>query len=176
MENPIIGKLTKNQKFDWYESELIKVPCLNNSECKFIFERYEKDLNKIEFDQALTNFLNLSPEVFNKINSDLYHYYIDSIKDYGLKNYLKIESSENILNYVHIRAEVMICRRVYGDKGIYITLEGECDWEKEHGLQIVFKSGEYINKIGPFDSHLTNSDAYAREEFEDVIYVSRQML
>ncbi len=46
---------------------------------------------------------------------------------------------------------------------------GSCDWEREHGLQIVFKQGLFVNKVGAFDGHLTNSDAYANEELENVI-------
>lgn len=45
-----------------------------------------------------------------------------------------------------------------------------CDWETEHGLQIVFKQGLKINKLGPFDGHLTNSDAYADKKLENVVY------
>jgi len=38
-------------------------------------------------------------------------------------------------------ASQLITRRAYGDKGIYVSLECGCDWEHEHGLQIVFKNG-----------------------------------
>lgn len=64
----------------------------------------------------------------------------------------------------------MVKRRASGDRGIYISLECGCNWEPEHGLQIVFKHGRTINKIGPYDSHLTNSDAYADPKLEDVVY------
>lgn len=61
-------------------------------------------------------------------------------------------------------------RRAYGDKGIYVSLECSCDWEPEHGLQIVFKDGKRVNKISSYDGHLTNSDAYADDDLEDVIF------
>lgn len=61
-------------------------------------------------------------------------------------------------------------RRTYRDKGIYISLECNCDWEEEHGLQIVFKNGLNVNKIGPYDGHLTNSDADADDSLEAVVY------
>ncbi|WP_407939254.1 DUF6985 domain-containing protein [Microbulbifer thermotolerans] len=48
----------------------------------------------------------------------------------------------------------MVLRRPYGDKLVYISLECSCDWEREHGLQIVFKQGLYVNKIGPLDGIL----------------------
>lgn len=64
----------------------------------------------------------------------------------------------------------MVTRRPYGDKRIYISLECGCDWEREHGLQIVFKEGQYVNKLGPYDGHLTNSDAFADDALEDIVY------
>jgi hypothetical protein len=63
-----------------------------------------------------------------------------------------------------------VTRRAYGDRGIYISLECECEWEEEHGLQIVFKNGLRVNKVGPYDGHVTHSDAYADKSLEDVIY------
>jgi len=35
----------------------------------------------------------------------------------------------------------------------------------------VFKNGLKVNKIGPYDGHLTNSDANARNDLEDAIYL-----
>ncbi|RDH43718.1 hypothetical protein B9G39_09845 [Zooshikella ganghwensis] len=59
---------------------------------------------------------------------------------------------------------------MYGDKAIYISLSCECDWEEEHGLLLVFKEGRYINKLGGYDGHLTNSDAYGDKNLEKVVY------
>jgi hypothetical protein len=36
-----------------------------------------------------------------------------------------------------------------------------CDWEEEHGLQIVLRNGVRVNKVDGYDGHLTNSDAFA---------------
>ena len=61
-------------------------------------------------------------------------------------------------------------RRPHGDELVYISLACSCEWEQEHGLQIVFKQGLYINKVGPYNGHLTNSDAYGNDKLENVIY------
>ena len=53
------------------------------------------------------------------------------------------------------------------------SVECGCDWEGEHGLQIVFKDGLVVNKVGAFDGHVTNSDAYGDPGLEDVVYVDR---
>jgi hypothetical protein len=64
-------------------------------------------------------------------------------------------------------------RRPYADKGIYISVECGCEWEQEHGLQIVLKSGLKVNKLGGYDGHFTNSDAFDDEGLEHVIYPAR---
>ncbi|HEY7328274.1 MAG TPA: hypothetical protein VH592_11565 [Gemmataceae bacterium] len=64
----------------------------------------------------------------------------------------------------------MVSRRAYGDKGIYISVECGCEWEQEHGLQLVLRNGLKVNKLGGYDGHLTNSDAFDDESLEHVIY------
>jgi hypothetical protein len=71
---------------------------------------------------------------------------------------------------VRLGSQPVISRRSYRDKGIYVSLECGCDWEEEHGMQLVFKNGLQVVKVGPFDGHLTNADAYADDSLENVVY------
>ena len=86
--------------------------------------------------------------------------------------YVVIPRAADVWAHVTLGREPIVSRRAYGDKGVYVSLECGCDWEREHGLQIVFKEGLRVNKVGPFDGHLTNSDAYADRSLEHVIYRS----
>jgi hypothetical protein len=86
------------------------------------------------------------------------------------EGYLEIPTPEGVWKHIQFGTEPVVTRRAYGDKGVYVSLECNCDWEQEHGLQIVFKNGLGINKVGPYDGHLTNADAYAQDELEDVVY------
>ena len=52
-------------------------------------------------------------------------------------------------------------------------LARRCGWEEEHGLQLVLKNGLKVNKLGGYDGHLTNSDAFDDESLEHVIYPER---
>ena len=83
--------------------------------------------------------------------------------------YVEIRPGE-LWRHVEIGDQPVVARRAHGDKGVYISLECNCDWEPEHGLQLVFKDGRAVCKVGPFDGHLTNSDAYADASLEHVIY------
>jgi hypothetical protein len=53
-----------------------------------------------------------------------------------------------------------------------VMADVECDWEPEHGLQIVFRGGRTVTKVGPYDGHLTNSAAYADGDLDGVLYRS----
>lgn len=86
------------------------------------------------------------------------------------KKFKPIKKAAEVWKHVHFGGEPVVSRRSYGDEGIYISLECNCDWEVEHGLQIVFKNGLVVNKVGPYDGHLTNSDAYDDERLENVVY------
>ena len=83
-----------------------------------------------------------------------------------------IATPSDLWKHIRLGASPVVSRRPYGDKSVYVSLECECVWEEEHGLQIVFKNGLKVNKVGPFDGHLTNSDAYGDASLEEVIYVS----
>ena len=89
----------------------------------------------------------------------------------GDEGYTVIESPSDVWAHVRLGCEPMVVRRASGDKGIYVSVECNCDWEIEHGLQIVFKNGLRVNKIGPYDGHLTLSDAYNNESLDNVIYM-----
>jgi hypothetical protein len=55
-------------------------------------------------------------------------------------------------------------------KAAYVSLESGCDWEPEHGIQLVFRNGRQVTKLGPFDGHLTNAAASGDAGLLDVIY------
>jgi hypothetical protein len=64
----------------------------------------------------------------------------------------------------------MVTRDRRRGRQAHVSVECECDWEPEHGLQIVVRDGAAVTKVGPFDGHLTNAAAYANDALHDVIY------
>ena len=55
----------------------------------------------------------------------------------------------------------------------YMVIRGTlgCDWEDEHGLEIVIKNGLTVCKVEQFDGHFTNGHAYGKKKWDKVIYV-----
>jgi Domain of unknown function (DUF6985) len=172
MEIPGIGKVTKEPEFDWYVSEPIVVPVLGEQLCQFLVSGYDDDPNRQESHTAIQNFLSIDGSVLREAERHIFQYYTD------IKTWLEedqgpdIASPADVWDHVRLGSSAEVRRRRYRDRGIYISLECECEWEVEHGLQIVFKNGVKVNKIGPYNGHLTNSDACADSRLEDVVYVS----
>jgi len=174
MEIPGLGSVTEHPDIDgWLRSEKIPVKVLGGKACRFIVEGYVEDPCKEEFHAAIQNFLALDPSALTDAQEHVFAYFKDRQNDLWQPDdpeYLVIASPADVWKHVRLGSEPMVSRRHYGDQGIYISLECGCDWEEEHGLQIVFKNGQRVNKVGPYDGHLTNSDAYEEEELEDVVY------
>src|SRR5437899_6185498 len=172
MQIPQLGTVTKHSHYDWHYSEPIPVPVLGNKLCRVVLERYSEDQNKEEFHTAIANFLSIDDRVLKAAAPHLFQYYKDCNAHCNPadQQFVRIKSPAAIWPHVHFGNEPIVSRRASGDKGIYISLECRADWEEDNGLQIVFRNGRKVNKVGPYDGHLTNSDAYADDSLEDTSY------
>jgi hypothetical protein len=148
------------------------VPVLGGKACWIVVSGYDDDPRKDEFHTAIANFLRIPPSVLKEAESYVFRYYQNCNSNWEPDDneYVSIESPSDVWSHIQLGSEPNVRRRAYGDKGIYVSLECNCDWEPEHGLQIVFKNGLRVNKVGSYDGHVTNSDAYANDALEDVIY------
>ena len=172
MEISGLGNVTV-EPFGSYYSKPIPVPVLGGKLCRIVVECYDDDANKGDFHIAIANFLSIGPSVLREIESDVFRYYKDLNDGCWAPDddeYVTIALPADVWKHVQFGDEPVVTRLHNGDKAIYVSLECECDWEPEHGLQIVFKNGLRVNKIGGFDGHLTNANAYADESLENVIY------
>lgn len=166
---PALGIVTREERFGWYRSNPIHVPILGR-ECRFILEGYSEDDRKAEFHTAIANFLRLDKTVLRDADEPLLLYYKDCEEWWVDRGEAPLQNAAEVWGRVTLGHEPVITRRAYGDLAIYVSVECECAWEEEHGLQLVFKTGLRINKLGSYDGHLTNSDAYAETRLENVIY------
>jgi hypothetical protein len=172
MEVPGLGEVAKDEQFGCYYSKPVPVPMFGGKECRIVLEGYDEDERKEDFQVAIANLLSGSPAVLREADEPLYRYYKD-LEEWWLENGNDPIAPADVWQHVRLGGEPMVSRRPYGDKGIYISVECGCDWEEEHGLQLVLKNGLKINKLGGYDGHLTNSDAFADDSLENVIYPTR---
>jgi len=175
MEMPGLGSVSKHPDIgSWLRSGKLPVSVLGGKLCRIIVEGYADDPRKEDFHAGIQNFLSIGPSVLTDAQDSLFAYFKDlqgALWQPDDSQYLVIDSPADVWKHVQLGSEPIVSRRPHGDQGIYISLECGCDWEEEHGLQIVFKNGLLVNKVGPYDGHVTNSDAYGEDELEEVIYV-----
>jgi len=173
MDVPGLRDMTKDEQFGWYYGSPIPVPMFGGKQCRIVLDGYDEDERKEDFQVAIANFLSGSPAVLREVDEPLFRYYKD-FEDWWLEDDTQpINSADELWQHVQLGSEPMVSRRPRGDKGVYISVECECDWEDEHGLQLVLKNGAKVNKLGGYDGHLTNSDAFADDSLEHVIYPVR---
>jgi hypothetical protein len=103
----------------------------------------------------------------------VFAYYQDAFADLDEdeEGYVEIPHPDDVWNHVGAGAEVMVARSDLDDPAVYVSIECDCTWEPEHGLQIVFRGGRTVCKVGPYDGHMTNAHAYDRDDLDNVIYV-----
>lgn len=130
---------------------------------------YEDDGDGSEkAEQALAAFLALTREDRLRDSRHVYAYYRDYREAVGGEDWMDEEmgvpsSPEDIWTYV----QPMSFWLVEEDGIWFISCECNCGWEIEHGLQLAWKEGKQLTKVGGFDGHVTNW-----EVDEDVVYAS----
>ncbi len=168
MEVPGLGEVTQG-KLGWYHSKPIPIPMFGGQVCCIVLDGYDEDHHKEDFHIAIANFLAGSPCVLRDANESLFRYYKD-FEDWWLDDERQPIELADVWCHIQLGTEPTVTRRAYGDNGVYVSVECGCDWEDEHDLQIVLKNGLKVTKLGGYDGHLTNSDAYANDSLEHIIY------
>lgn len=109
---------------------------------------------------TITAFRQITQEVLDAASHAVYAYYRETadglVDEPDLEDWFpEIGSPEGIWDHVTLGS----CPIVAEEDGTwYVSLESECEWDEEGGLQIVFRNGNEITKVGPFDDMLTWSD------------------
>jgi len=159
VEIPGLGPVTLDDQLGWYVSGPLPVAVLGAT-CRVAVARYDDDPAKEDFHTVISTFLALDPSVLRAAESSIFEYYQDETAAVIAGNdwdwYVEIPRSEDVWQHIEIGPYVHIERDHHDDRRIYVSVECECDWEVEHGLQIVFREGRYVSKVGPYDGHPTN--------------------
>ena len=173
MEIQGVGRFERDEAIGWYYSQEMPLKVLDGKAGRIVLEGYDDDSDKESFHKSIRNFLSIDQSVLHAVENEVYRYYKDCFDAFGKEepDFPVIAKPHDVWVHVKLGCEPIFSRR-NDDKRVYASLECSCDWEIEHGLQIVFQDGMKVNKVGPYDGHLTNSDAYADDSLENVIYRS----
>ncbi|MFC7534931.1 DUF6985 domain-containing protein [Actinoplanes sp. GCM10030250] len=165
MEIPGIGALSFDPDDEWYVSDPVPVPVLGRR-CRFVLqdgEGYTEDPEP--FNQATAAFLALDDSVLAAAAPAVHEYYLDIAAAFDREgwDHTRVAGPDDVWNHVTFGSEVTIER----EGSVYLSVECECSWEVEHGLQLVFREGRAISRVGPYDGELVNDP--------DVVYPSDRM-
>ena len=166
---PALGPLTPDSKIPaWLVSAPISVPFFDGQRLTFTLDGLEES-DTSDVIVAIRAFLALGAETRTAATPYIFANYrriaeLVSADDLGCE----IASPQEV--WAHIQpSEIFVSRRHRRDQAIYVQITAECDWEPEHGLQIVFRRGHELVRVSEQDGHLTHADAFNLPESEDKI-------
>jgi hypothetical protein len=169
MNIPSLGTLYPDKQFaDWFTSNEISIPYFDGLPLTFTLDGLSED-DIDDVDLAVKGFLTLgptdrlaaSPYVFKN-----YQYIASLVSKEDL--YCDISDASEVWGHV-TPSQIYVSRRHRRDKLIYLQITAECDWEPEHGLQIVYRRGIELSRVSDQDGHVTHTDAYDLPEDQDQI-------
>lgn len=176
LQSFLLGPLTRSdddELKDWWYSEPQPVPFWNNEKIPFIyvFDPGEDMEFVAAADTVVKNFLKLTngdrlqltpllEENCRKVCDDT---------EYGeeVAQWLDAGNATALWDSVFPPENILVQRRHRRDRDIYIQMSLDCKWEREHGLQMVFRKGLALTRISVMDGWLTDADAYGLEDSED---------
>lgn len=160
VESTVIGTL-KNADFDdWWISDPKKIGFLDHEEMSFTITDYnpgEDEKLMEEADETIRNFLAKTLKEREAISTYVYQNCMDFLDAIGYdeadKHLWDIKDPQEVWNYV-TPGEIYVSREPYEDKGVYIRLTFRCEWEQEHGLQLVFNKEGKLVRVSEDDGHI----------------------
>jgi hypothetical protein len=166
----VLGELIQYKDIeDWFESKKIEIPFFDSSPLPFILTLEGNDFTD-DMENAISNFLSLGNDERLKISDLVYkncREVLDNVELFETdKPMLEIADNREIWKFVR-PSKIYVSRRSTGDKDVYIQISCGCNWEEEHGLQLVFRQGKKITRVSDIDGHLTEADAYGKPDEED---------
>lgn len=147
-----------------WESAPVSLPLLGGDEVVIqIFGEEEDETAPIRPDrfEALERLFALTPDRAHEIRDHLWAYYLECADE--LDPPLAIAGPADVLNYIR---PATISPERGEDGAVYVSIEGECDWEIEHGLQLVLQHGDRWVRVSSYDGHLTDGHAYGRSTLD----------
>ena len=176
MNDAILDTLTHDVQFGRFETAEIIIPFLRGRRCRFVLESLADDPRPDDVRRAVQNALSATPALLDAAQPHVVRYCEEMLELYDKRERpaVTLARPSDVWSCVQFGSELSVIRRADGDSedGIYVSLECNCDWEVEHGLQLVLREGHTVSKVGPYDGHLTNADAYADRSLVGVVYRS----
>jgi hypothetical protein len=170
MKRPLLGKLRPDPNFpEWLVSRKTPVPYFEGRKLQFILEDLATDPGLNDFRNAVAAFLHLTVDDRSLATQYVYRNCSRFVEAVGADDFdFTIDQPTQVWSYVYPEA-IHVSRRYRRDEKVYVQIVANCEWEKEHGLQIVYREGKTLVRVSAQDGHLTTTDAYDLPEKQDRI-------
>ncbi|MFO0880217.1 MAG: hypothetical protein U0840_22945 [Gemmataceae bacterium] len=145
---PTLGRLKQDPSIpEWWNSKPIRVPFCSGKAFPFcVRAEAERDVYPPDVHEAVRTFLNLTDAERLDASDRVYRYYRE-IASHVPEVDLGVTEPTRIWDHIRF-TNVFVDRYDEADKAVYIRLVGECDWEQEHGFQMLFRNGSTISLVG----------------------------
>jgi len=140
-----LGPLSVHPDVDeWLISEPVAVPYFDGLLMTFALMGFE-DIDESRVESAVSVFLSLTAEDRHADAPDVFRNYRDSIDHYEDDLDLNIDSPGKVWDFVQ-PTEILV-KSGFREETVYVYILAECDWEIEHGLQLIYKDGSKLVKV-----------------------------
>lgn len=171
LDVPGIGRFEPGE-YDTLVSGAVPIPAFGGKPCRFELEGFAEDPQPERLLQAVRNVLAATDRLLLDATPHVHQYCLDMLTLLGPEApELRIERPEDVWTHVSLGDTLVVSRDHDNDRDAFVSLECNCAWEIEHGLQLVFSNGSAISKVGPFDGHMSNESAFGDEALRGVVYV-----
>lgn len=156
-----LGKLEQDLEYERWLSQPVKVQVLDGKALPFILADEWNQIALLQpIESAVANFLKLDPQYRGELTELVYKNY-EKVLENSTFQRLPIREKSEIWRYIYPN-EISIKQGVadyptdmfikHGVDEIYIVVSGYCEWEQEHGLEMVFKKGSEIVCVSEIDT------------------------
>ncbi len=170
LESQVVGTLVRDSHFEdiWVTPEPVAIPYFDGQAVTVAFDGIEEATPEglREADEALRNFLQLGPADRLAATPVALANYQEMLDAVDLEP-LDLPTPAAIWQHVQPRHLVVTQETEGEERDFYIQIEGECDWEEEHGIALVFRQGRMLTRLSQYDGHLTEAHAYGQPGITD---------
>ena len=164
----VVGPLVRDAHFsDWWSTpEPVAIPYFDGLRMTVTFDGIDEANCLQEADAALRNFLKLSSTDRIADSPAVLANYKENLQFSDIEP-LELSEPSAIWAYVQPQHLAVTSETEGVERDFYIQIEGECNWEIEHGLALVFRQGRMLTRLSQYDGHLTEAHAFGQSDIAD---------
>ncbi|SKA44471.1 hypothetical protein SAMN04488128_106411 [Chitinophaga eiseniae] len=160
VQSKAIGTLRQDDFEDWWTSGEIDIPFWDNQPFTITYTDFNPNEDTMfleEADVLLSNFLAKTSVDRLAVSGHVYRNCMDFLEAIGFNEddevLWNMKSEEEVWRFVKC-TNLYVGREPYEDKGVYLQLVCNCDWEQEHGLQLVYNKDGKLVRVSAQDGHI----------------------